>query len=63
MVDLSVLGMSVQEGSNAPLLLLRPRGARQVLSLRVSPMEAVAVTMATVSHASRRVVGVVASPP
>lgn len=46
MVDLSVLGMSVQEGSNAPLLLLRPRGARQVLSLRVSPMEAVAVTMA-----------------
>ena len=45
MVDLSVLGIVVREESNTPYLLLHPHGTRQVVSLRISSVEAFAVSM------------------
>ncbi len=49
MVDLSVLGISVQD-DRTPLLLLHAHGTRKVVSLSVSPVEALAVSMALGGH-------------
>lgn len=46
MVDLAVLGISLQEEDGAPMLLLHPRGTRQALCLRIGPMEAFAISSA-----------------
>lgn len=46
MVDLSVLGISVQEEVSTPLLLLYPHGTRQVISMQITPMEAFSISMA-----------------
>lgn len=46
MVDLTVLGISLQEEGGTPVLLLHPRGTQRVLSVRIGPMEAFAISSA-----------------
>ena len=46
MVDISVLGISLQEESGTPLLLLHPHGSQAILTLDLSAMEAFAVSLA-----------------
>jgi bifunctional DNase/RNase len=44
MVEMSVLGISLQEKSGTPVLLLHPHGTRRILAVAVGPMEALAVS-------------------
>lgn len=46
MVDIMVLGISLQNSKDLPLLLLHPTGTRRILSVKIGPMEAVAVSTA-----------------
>lgn len=46
MVDVTVLGISLQDDGSLPVLLLHPLGTRRILSVGVSPIEAVAVSTA-----------------
>lgn len=46
MVDVTVLGISLQDDGSSPVLLLHPSGTRRILSVGVSPVEAVAVSTA-----------------
>lgn len=46
MVELTVLGISLQEDNSTPVLLLHPHGTRRVLSIRIGPMEAFAISTA-----------------
>ena len=46
MVDISVLGISLQEEGGSPLLLLHPHGTQSVLTLNIGPMEAFAISLA-----------------
>ncbi len=46
MVELSVLGISLQEDGSVPVLLLYPQGSQRILSLRIGPMEAFAISSA-----------------
>lgn len=46
MVELAILGISLQEDGGIPLLLLHPRGTEQILSLRIGPLEAFAISTA-----------------
>lgn len=46
MVELTVLGISLQEEDSTPVLLLHPHGTRRVLSIRIGPMEAFAISTA-----------------
>lgn len=52
MVDLSVIGVFAREGGDMPLLMLHPHGSRKVVCLRVSPVEALAVSMALKERAN-----------
>ena len=54
MVDLSVVGVFARDGVDVPVLMLHPLGSRNVLCLRVSPVEAFAVTMALKGRAAGR---------
>lgn len=54
MVDLSVVGVFARDGADTPVLMLHPLGSRKVLCLRVSPVEAFAVTMALKGRADGR---------
>ena len=46
MVEMSVLGISLQEESGAPVLLLHPHGTRKILPVAISPVEALTVSTA-----------------
>lgn len=46
MVDVTILGISLQEDGPSPVLLLHPAGTRRILSVAVSPIEAVAISAA-----------------
>lgn len=46
MVELAVLGISLQDDGSVPVLLLHPHGSSLVLSLRIGPMEAFAISSA-----------------
>lgn len=46
MVNLTVIGLTLQGEEGAPMLLLHPRGTDSILSLPVGPMEAFAVASA-----------------
>lgn len=46
MVELSVLGISLQEEGTSPVLLLHPLGTERVLSMGIGPMEAFAISTA-----------------
>ncbi|MDL2290990.1 bifunctional nuclease family protein [Desulfovibrio sp. OttesenSCG-928-F20] len=46
MVEVTVLGISMQEDNGAPLILLHPRGTEKILVMRVGPVEAFAVSTA-----------------
>ena len=46
MVDVTVLGISLQDDGASPVLLLHPTGTRRILSVAIGPMEAVAVSTA-----------------
>lgn len=46
MVEMTVLGISLQENGSIPVLLLHPHGTQKILSLRIGPMEAFAISMA-----------------
>lgn len=48
MVDVTVLGISIQDDGSSPVLLLHPAGTRRILSVGIAPLEAVAVS--TVLH-------------
>ena len=52
MVDLSVIGVFAREGGDMPLLMLHPHGSRKVVCLHVSPVEALAVSMALKERAN-----------
>ena len=56
MVDLSVVGVFARDGVDTPVLMLHPLGSRKVVCLRVSPVEAFAVTMALKGRADGRLV-------
>ena len=44
MVEVTVLGISLQGEGGAPVLLLHPQGTEQILSLSIGPMEAFAIS-------------------
>lgn len=46
MVEISVLGISLQDESKTPLLLLHPHGSQALLTLEIGPMEAFAISVA-----------------
>lgn len=46
MVELSILGISLQQDGKTPVLLLHPHGMQRILSLRVGPFEAFAISTA-----------------
>lgn len=46
MVDASVLGISLQDGGNTPVLLLFPHNTRNILSIKVGALEAFAISAA-----------------
>lgn len=46
MVELSILGISLQEDGKTPVLLLHPHGMQRILSLRIGPFEAFAISTA-----------------
>ena len=52
MVDLSFIGVFAREGGDMPLLMLHPHGSRKVVCLHVSPVEALAVSMALKERAN-----------
>ena len=52
MVELSILGISLQEDGKTPVLLLHPHGMQRILSLRIGPFEAFAIS--TAIHESER---------
>lgn len=60
MVDVTVLGISLQEGGPSPVLLLHPTGTRRVLSVGIGPMEAVALS--TALHGAESLGGKSAAP-
>lgn len=60
MVDVTVLGISLQEGGPSPVLLLHPTGTRRILSVGIGPMEAVAVS--TALHGAESLGGKSAAP-
>ncbi|MCL1939804.1 MAG: bifunctional nuclease family protein [Desulfovibrionaceae bacterium] len=46
MVDIAVLGISLQEEDGTPLLLLHPQGSQTILTLDIGAMEAFAISLA-----------------
>ena len=46
MVEISVVGISLQEEGKTPLLLLHPRGSQGILAIYIGPMEAFAISLA-----------------
>ncbi|MDR2489056.1 MAG: DUF151 domain-containing protein [Desulfovibrio sp.] len=46
MVDLSVIGIFVREGSDSPFLIFHPHGLRKLLCVRASPLESFILAMA-----------------
>jgi hypothetical protein len=46
MVDIAVLGISLQEEDGTPLLLLHPQGSQTILTLAIGAMEAFAISLA-----------------
>ena len=46
MVELTVLGISLQGEANTPVLLLHPQGSGKILSVGIGPMEALSISTA-----------------
>lgn len=53
MVNLTVLGISMQEEDGVPLILLHPQGTERVLVMRIGPMEALSISTALHESASQ----------